>query len=141
MQAELLSHLHLLFGLPGMLPHCLPERPPRFVLGWLAQAYAQRSRLRAPAALVYKRLLSANPPAARYRDHREEHLPHAYLAAVGLAPASYGAAGDSEDEEEQIPPDPSPLALVNGRSILAAWEQAVSLLWAELSHASHHTIT
>ena len=60
---------------------------------------------------------------------------------MGLAPASYGAAGDSEDEEEQIPPDPSLLAQVNGSSILAAREQAVSLLWAELSHASHHTIT
>ena len=121
------------------------------MLGWLAQAYAQRKRLHAPAALVYKRLRNGDPPAAPYHDHPEQHLPPAYLAAVHLAPASYGTAGDnaedgsdngtpgdSEDEEETMPPDPSLLALVNGRSILAAWEQAASRLREALSPASYH---
>jgi hypothetical protein len=151
--AELLAYSHLLFGLPGVLPNRLPERPPQLVLGWLAQAYTQRHKLHSPAALVYKRLLSGDLPAAPYREHPERYLPREYLAAVHLTPPSYDTArdqadddtpnevspGDGDGEDETLPPDPSLLALVNGRSILAAWEQAAALLRVDLSPANYHT--
>jgi len=71
-------------------------------------------------------------------------LPGDYLAAVGITPPDSSALEDADlpPEEDGDPPaepapDPSLLVQVNGRTVLAAWEQAVSLLRAELSPASY----
>ncbi len=73
------------------------------------------------------------------------YLPREYLQAVNLArPSSADAEDDApldvgEDETEEDAPDPSLLALVNGRTLLSAWQQAVTLLRAELSPANYTT--
>jgi len=152
---ELLRHSGILFGEPGVLRAQLPEQPARVVLGWLAQGYAQRGRLRNPAGLVYRRLQRGEMPQARYLEGAEKYLPPAYLRAIGLSgdgwwkakagdevegdnlPGGEVTTGGSEalcandaPDEEQV--DPSLLSQVNGRTVLQAWEQALRVLQSEL---------
>ncbi len=140
---RLLEGSYLLFGPPGVLPNHLPPRPPEMVLGWLAQAYARRNALRSPAALVYSQLKLGNRPPHTYQEHPERYLPRDFLEAAGLLPpASAESEAEFPPEEEQEPPaeaapDPSLLVQINGRTALQAWEQAVSLLRAEMSPASY----
>jgi hypothetical protein len=153
--SELLARSELLFGDRGVMLHHLPERPPRLVLAWLAQAYDQRQRLRVPAGLVYKRLLHGAQPARPYLDHPLDFLPAAYLAAIGLSappvdrddfedaspPSSLRAhgvrpespsAGNLGDNPPPPAPDPTLYTILNNRTIFAAWEQATYLLSLDL---------
>jgi len=147
---ELLRHSGILFGEPGVLRAQLPERPMRVVLGWLAQSYAQRGRLRNPAGLVYRRLQRGEMPQQRYLEQPEKYLPPAYLRAIGRAGAGgWASQAGSEAEGEEAPDgeeatgqeeaaggsqvDPSLLSQVNGRTVLQAWEQALRVLHSELS--------
>jgi hypothetical protein len=141
---RLLAESHQLFGKPGVLINGLPERPADMVLGWLAQAFVHRHNLRSPAALVYSQLKKGRPPMRAYRENPACYLPGDYLATVGITPPDSSALEDADlpPEEDGDPPaepapDPSLLVQVNGRTVLAAWEQAVSLLRAELSPASY----
>jgi hypothetical protein len=134
----LLAQSALLFGEPGVLRAHLPARPARLVLGWLAQGYAQRRKLRSPAGLVYRRLEQGKPPLQCYLEAPEKFLPQAYLAAIGLPVQALPQAQDPGDPGEEEPPeedllDPSLLSEVNGRTVLSAWEQALRLLQGELS--------
>lgn len=140
---RLLAESARLFGKPGVLPNGLPERPAAEVLGWLAQAFVYRKSLRSPAALVYAMLKKGKPPMAAYQEEATRYLPGDYLAAVGMAPPVRRTAAEADpppEEDEDLPaevaPDPALLVQVNGRTVLAAWEQAVRLLQAELAPAS-----
>ena len=123
-----------------MLGAHLPARPGRVVLGWLAQGYAQRHRLRNPAGLVFRRLEQGKMPVRCYLEAPEKYLPREYLAAIGRASEEAGEAAEDEadfEEEEEAPEeeavDASLLCEVNGRTVLGAWEQAVRALQGELS--------
>jgi len=151
---KLLRYSGLLFGEPGVVRANLPERPAKEVLGWLAQGYVQRGRLRNPAGLVYRRLQRGEMPQQRYMERAEKYLPAAYRRAVGWTGdggraaeagkeaegeepvgggerqgGEEGAGGTDAVGEEQV--DASLLGEVNGRTVLAAWEQAVRALQSE----------
>ena len=81
--AAMLAASGILFGEPGVLGERLPARPGRVVLGWLAQGYAQRHRLRNPAGLVFRRLEQGKMPVRCYLEAPEKYLPREYLAAIG----------------------------------------------------------
>jgi DNA-binding transcriptional ArsR family regulator len=166
--ADLLSKSHLLFGSPGVIATKLPDRPPQLVLGWLAQAYAQRRALRAPAVLVYKRLQHGGKPMPAYLDHPEKYLPASYLEAIGLVtyapvdpadptdpgqdedlPSPFQGEGsgmrvdadptEDEDLEESFIPDPSLLTVINNRTILASWDHALKLLQLDIRRDTYQT--
>lgn len=58
---------------------------PRMALGWLAQAYTERSRLGSPAGLVYSRLRNPDmpKPRAKYYEGWESFLPAEFLRSIG----------------------------------------------------------
>ena len=133
---ELLDASPILFGKPGVIQHNLPARlDPRAVLGWLAQAYTERSLLDTPAALVYARLRDHCLPRSEYLQHAVDYLPDDYLVAVGLLP-------ESEPESD---PDPVPQSLVGTDGIrpdppdpsltpahLHAWDAVLSEMQRDL---------
>lgn len=61
---------------------------PQVVLGWLAQAYAQRDRLATPPALVYVRLrdypVTGKKPAAQFYVNPLAYLPDRFLEVLRL---------------------------------------------------------
>lgn len=94
------------FGDDGVFLHGLDlaNIHPREALGWIAQAYAQRKKVRNPAGLVYSRLKDAEKPQARskYREGWESYLPEDYLRQIGWLSldCECGKAFDSLEELE-----------------------------------------
>ncbi|RJO64981.1 MAG: hypothetical protein C4540_02495 [Candidatus Omnitrophota bacterium] len=138
--AALLCSTRELFG-QAVIERGLEHIEPRLALGWIAQAYDCRARLRFPPGLIYKSLLAGRIPRREYVERPQDYLPDWYLAEIGLAPETVaeperlqplqveeksGMADQSGDESIRIK--------IPGRDITAmqAWNSVQEQLQMEM---------
>lgn len=131
---ELLDASPILFGKPGVIQYNLPAKlNPRAVLGWLAQAYTERSLLDSPAGLVYARLRDHCLPRSEYIQHAVNYLPDDFLIAVGLLPEPVPEPEQPSAEPVELPLDLPP-ALPADPSLTPAHLRAWDVVLSEMQH-------
>jgi hypothetical protein len=79
-----LEHSSLLFGGAIVYATGLEPRDWQTTLGFMAQCYDQRDRLRNPAGVVYSKLQKGKEPDRKYYDTPVAFLPDTYLDALGM---------------------------------------------------------
>lgn len=77
---------------------------PRMALGWLAQAYTERSRLGSPAGLVYSRLRNPNTPKPRPKFYEgwESFLPDEFLRLIGWRAFCCSDCGETFESADDL---------------------------------------
>lgn len=141
---RILQETHQLFGNAVTCNRTIADRPPAHALGWVAQAYHSRSRLRFPPGLVYRRLMAGKVPERRFMERPGDFLPNEYMAALGLADPTPEAAAEAEPDPEPAAPaeaDPSirqPMG-GGGKTPEQAWQAVLRQLQAEMPRAAFDT--
>lgn len=140
---RIFSAAEALFGEPVLVPRGPPPQP-ALLLALIAQAYAQRAKLRTPARVVHAHLKHGWQPARKYRQQPLAHLPASFLAEAGLAPPAAEPPEDEPEDKDSPPAAPEPpaphpsvdLPCAQGGSLSAsqAWESAAAALAAQLPH-------
>ena len=146
--AILLNFSNLLFGEGNHVRDFgLPARPPEIVLGWLAQAYSDRSKLSKPAGLAYLGMKRGDVPRTQYMEHPESYLPADFLQAVGLESVVKKNETESIEDAESYG-DPAPEARIEDPSIdqlvgkftpRKAWKTVLDQLQMEMPKATFDT--
>ena len=120
-----------LFGEPVYLPYGWKTDAKLFIQ-IVAEAWAQRDRLRHPARAVHQNLKTGALPKLRYRKDPLNYLPEKFLIQAGLKqyrlPEGYSIPEESDPPETNQPVDPSLEHRVGtqGRfTVRQAWEAAV----------------
>jgi len=124
------------------------------ILGWIAEAYDRRDKLRNPASLVYSRLKAGTPARNRYKIEPGKYLPAEYMSAIErteLIPPcifcqEYPCECPEEDDDEWEDPEweaPNPRIgqKWNQSSMLPekAWQAALGQMQMEMPKAAFDT--
>jgi hypothetical protein len=73
-----------LFEADVYLHDVILDRDPEFVLGWVAKAYNDKSRLSSPTSLIYRRLMDLTELPVMYRRNPVRGLPAEFLRSIGM---------------------------------------------------------
>lgn len=82
-----------LFEADVYLHDVILDRDPEYVLGWVAKAYNDRTRLSSPTSLIYRRLMDQAELPVMYRKNPVRGLPADYLRAIGMVEDAEKAEG------------------------------------------------
>jgi hypothetical protein len=161
--ARILAATRSLFGEPVLGP---PARypDPRLLLAQIAEAYANRQRLKHPARVAYAKLEKGLPPDPGYLEDPAASLPPEFLQQLGLgksaaetgaeleadpeaaedepaeAEASEAEGSEAEGSETELEPHPSLRLPVRERGPAAegVWQTATGQLEVEMPRAVFH---
>jgi predicted transcriptional regulator len=138
---RILAETGKLFGFQTVL-HGIEDVDPRLALAWVAQAYDQRRKLKAPQVLVYRRLQVGILPDVKYCEtDPSAFLPNEFLHTLGMAElkvieieSEYLQSGD-QSESESTPAEPSADETIT-RDLQRAWQIVLNQLQLEMPKAS-----
>jgi hypothetical protein len=132
-----------LFGEPVL---GLPERYPdaRVLLAHIAEAYANRERLKHPARVVYAKLKKGLPPEPGFLEDPAARLPQEFLQRLGLGEPAPEADpepdGDPDAGEGEAEPEPHPSLRLpvteGGPAADCAWQTATGQLEIEMPQSA-----
>ena len=146
---EILEAVEELFGNAVVMRGIPEDVEARLALGWVAQAWADRARLRHPVGVIYNGLRKGETPRRRFVEDPLDGLPETFLKAIGIELEEEEISRDLTPAEETLTPalsqrergeDASVHEVINGGFTAAkAWEAALGQLQYDMPKASFNT--
>ena len=144
---EILEAVERLFGEAVVMRGIPEDVEASLALGWVAQAWADRARLRHPVGVIYNGLRKGETPRRRFVEDPLDGLPETFLRAIGIEleeeeisqDLTPGPSPEGEGGEE-LAEDASVHEVINGSFTAArAWEAAKGQLEYDMPKASFNT--